>query len=301
VTNTYTQVGSHTVSLTVANNAGDSSTSTRANLITVQPSSVEAGFTATSTNGYAPLKAIFTDLSTSFGAPITSRHWVFGDGHTLDTTSATVTNTYTQVGSHTVSLTVANNVGDSSTSTRANLITVQPGYIVKPTTVTASSADFPAVNMINAAEFAAGDAITNGAPVPMPWPGVSSLSAWRSFYTDIATRNETNTFTLDNTYSLSGVHYWNYNESGNTARGASNVVIFVSSDGGTTWTEVGPFVFAQAAGVTGADASFPANNSANAVKFVITSRWNTGPEYTGLAEIRFIGIAYEAGTIYKIR
>jgi hypothetical protein len=79
------------------------------------------------------------------------------------------------------------------------------------------------------------------------------------------------------------------------------VVISVSSDGGTTWTEVGPFVFAQATGVTGADASFPANNSANAVKFVITSRWNTGPEYTGLAEIRFIGIAYEAGTIYKIR
>jgi hypothetical protein len=130
------------------------------------------------------------------------------------------------------------------------------------------------------------------------WPGggTGSTVAWRSFYLDIAARNETNTFMLDKTYLLSGVHYWNYNENGETARGASNVVISVSSDGGTTWAEVGSFVFAKASGAggsTGADASFPTNNSANAVKFVITSRWNTGANYTGLSEIRFIGFVYE--------
>jgi PKD repeat protein len=261
---------------------------------------IAASFTAASTNGYAPLKVVFTDFSATGGAAITNRHWVFGDGNTLDTTATTVTNTYTRVGSHTVSLTVANNVGDSSTSTRTKLITVQPGHVIKPTAATASSADTPALNMINASEFSAGDAnaITNGASMPVQWPGggTGSTVAWRSFYLDIAARNETNTFMLDKTYLLSGVHYWNYNENGETARGASNVVISVSSDGGTTWAEVGSFVFAKASGAggsTGADASFPTNNSANAVKFVITSRWNTGANYTGLSEIRFIGFVYE--------
>jgi PKD repeat protein len=76
-----------------------------------------ASFTATPTNGVAPLNVAFTD--TSSGSP-TSWAWTFGDGGT--STAQNPNYTYTAPGTYTVTL-IASNAGGSSTNTQVNLIT----------------------------------------------------------------------------------------------------------------------------------------------------------------------------------
>lgn len=79
-----------------------------------------AGFTATPTTGFAPLKVIFTDASTG---SITNWLWTFGDGHSVtNASSANVTNTYAATGKYTVTLTVAGPGGTNSS--------IQTNYIV---------------------------------------------------------------------------------------------------------------------------------------------------------------------------
>lgn len=80
-----------------------------------------ARFSAAPTNGFAPLKVVFTDTSTGGGTVITNRHWNFGDGSTLDTAGTLVTNTYAGAGAYTVELTVAGE-GGSSTATQSGMI-----------------------------------------------------------------------------------------------------------------------------------------------------------------------------------
>jgi hypothetical protein len=81
-----------------------------------------AAFTVAPTNGYAPLRAVFTDSSTG---TITNRHWAFGDGNTFDTVSqVSVTNLYTSAGVYVVSLTVTG-PGGTATNTQPGLIGVQ--------------------------------------------------------------------------------------------------------------------------------------------------------------------------------
>ena len=77
-----------------------------------------ASFTAAPTIGTAPLSVQFTDTST--GSP-TSWSWSFGDGYT--STSRNPVHTYYADGTYTVSLTVSNAAG-STTTTRAGMITV---------------------------------------------------------------------------------------------------------------------------------------------------------------------------------
>jgi PKD repeat protein len=79
-----------------------------------------AVFSASSTNGTAPLTVTFADSSTG---PITNRFWRFGDGSTTNFAVATnPTHTYT-AGVYNVTLAVSGH-GGSSTGTLANLIGV---------------------------------------------------------------------------------------------------------------------------------------------------------------------------------
>ena len=92
-----------------------------------------ASFTASPTNGAAPLNVTFTDTSTG---TITNHSWTFGDGGT--STSSSPSHTYTNTGSFNVALTVSGPAG-SSTTNRVNLITVTNGAttavsIVRPGT-----------------------------------------------------------------------------------------------------------------------------------------------------------------------
>jgi PKD repeat protein len=113
---TYLSDGIYTVRLTVATGSG-SDTETKVNYIAVG-SPPSASFSASPTDGPAPLAVSFTDRST--GDPTTYR-WDFGDG-----TSSTLKNpvhTYSVPGVYSVSLTVGNAFGQD-TSTRPGYITV---------------------------------------------------------------------------------------------------------------------------------------------------------------------------------
>ncbi len=117
---TYTGAGTFSVSLIVSGPLG-SSTNTQANLITATNAPPVANFTASVTNGPAPLNVTFTDASTG---TITNHSWTFGDGGTSALSSPS--HTYTNVGSFSVALTVSGPDGLSTTN-RANLITVTNG------------------------------------------------------------------------------------------------------------------------------------------------------------------------------
>ncbi len=113
---TYTNAGVFSVSLTVDGPLG-ASTTNRVNLIAVTNAPPGASFTASPTNGAAPLTVTFTDTSTG---TITNHSWTFGDGGT--STASSPSHTYTNAGTFSVALTVLGPDG-SSTTNRANLIT----------------------------------------------------------------------------------------------------------------------------------------------------------------------------------
>jgi PKD repeat protein len=79
-----------------------------------------ASFTATPTNGEAPLLVSFTDTST--GA-ITNRFWDFGDGSSTNTVLTSLAHVYNSIGTNTVALVVAG-PGGVSTYARTNYIAV---------------------------------------------------------------------------------------------------------------------------------------------------------------------------------
>jgi autotransporter-associated beta strand protein len=80
----------------------------------VSVAALAAKFSPTNAVGVAPATPTFTDNSTGV---ITNRHWNFGDGNTLDTTSTSVSHTYSVVGTYTVTLTVYGIDGSTSTAT----------------------------------------------------------------------------------------------------------------------------------------------------------------------------------------
>lgn len=82
-----------------------------------------AGFTASATNGYAPLRVVFTNAS---NGSINQLHWNFGDGNSIDTPGLlTVTNLYLHPGLYTVTLTVGG-PGGADTIVQKGLIGVTP-------------------------------------------------------------------------------------------------------------------------------------------------------------------------------
>jgi len=100
----YASPGTYTVSLN-ASNAYGSSTETRVDYITVlEPPT--AAFTATPTEGNAPLTVQFTDESTG---NVTAWLWDFGDGNT--STEQNPIHTYASAGNYTVFLNASNAYG----------------------------------------------------------------------------------------------------------------------------------------------------------------------------------------------
>jgi PKD repeat protein len=99
-------------------NVNGSMTFTRAS--SVAPPSA-GGVTSSGTNGFSPLKVIFTN---SASGNITNWVWNFGNGTSItNTTGGPVTNTYAAAGNYTVTLTVYG-PGGSSTVTLGNYIVI---------------------------------------------------------------------------------------------------------------------------------------------------------------------------------
>ena len=124
---TYEVVGMYNVSLTAINDEGSNIT-TKIDYITVTQAPPVASFTATPTEGSAPLDVQFNDTSTN--TP-TSWNWSFGDDTWFNTTVAAERNatyTYNAPGTFTARLTVAN-AGGSNTTEPGTLITVTPAPV----------------------------------------------------------------------------------------------------------------------------------------------------------------------------
>ena len=125
-THTYTAPGKYTVTLTVSDAAGATSTKTRTQYVDVLP--LTADFTATPTFGAVPLAVAFTD--TSIGTP-TTWAWDFGDGTTSSVKAPS--HTYLEAGTYTVTLSVTDGAGQTSTKTRTSFVTVSPDAVFTAT------------------------------------------------------------------------------------------------------------------------------------------------------------------------
>jgi len=124
-TNTYTNAGTYSVTLIAVGPAGTNMlTLTNAVVVTNPPPPAIADFSAAPTSGIAPLTVYFTNLSS--GASTFS--WDFADG--TGSTNYEPSNTYTNPGSYTITLTAAGD-GGTNAFTRTNYIQVSaPARIV---------------------------------------------------------------------------------------------------------------------------------------------------------------------------
>lgn len=128
-THTFTNPGVYNVTLTVANEAGNS-TVTKPNYITVTPPEPPvADFYANVTSGKAPLMVSFygriIDKATSKGEEPISWYWDFGDGiYSKHTTDAI--HTFTKPGIYTINLTVGNFVGNSTATMPDYIVVIDP-------------------------------------------------------------------------------------------------------------------------------------------------------------------------------
>ncbi len=114
---TYLAPGTYSVTLT-ATGPGGFDTATQTALITVDEPPPVADFSATPTNGPAPLAVDFTDSSTG---TVTAWSWSFGDGAT--STQQNPSTTYLTPGTYSVTMT-ATGPGGFDTATQTDLITV---------------------------------------------------------------------------------------------------------------------------------------------------------------------------------
>jgi parallel beta-helix repeat protein len=134
-THSYTQEGIFTVTLTVYEADGD--TDTTSLTITVLDTDPIANFTANQTTGFAPINVQFTNLSTSYDG--FESHWSFGDG--------TISNELNPLhafssGDYTVTLTVTEPDGDTSTKMISNMIQV---YAIRE--ICASGCEYTSIQM----------------------------------------------------------------------------------------------------------------------------------------------------------
>ena len=118
----YQTTGDYTVSLTVTGPGGVTVRNAKVAYIKLVATAPMADFTASVTEGAAPLAVLFTDTSTG---KITTLEWSFGDGATGDQVS--MRHTYAAAGSYTVTLKVAGPDG-ASIKTREAYITANPGF-----------------------------------------------------------------------------------------------------------------------------------------------------------------------------
>src|SRR5208282_2806393 len=136
-THTYSAAGTYTVTATVTDNYGLSSTAT-STVTVVAPQALSAKLAVTPTSGLAPLAVSATTAGSSDpntgGTIISSIN--FGDGTTMNAASGS--HTYTTAGTYTVTATVTDNYGLSSTAT-STVTVVAPQALSAKLAVTPTS------------------------------------------------------------------------------------------------------------------------------------------------------------------
>ena len=124
-TNTYVTDGTYSVMLTETNSLG-TNTTTETGYIVVGAAAPVASFSATPTEGSAPLTVQFSDTSTN--TPI-SWVWNFGDGSSSSVQDPV--HTYSTPGDYTVTL-IATNAAGSNVATETDLVSVTAAQAVTP-------------------------------------------------------------------------------------------------------------------------------------------------------------------------
>jgi len=116
--------------VSVANYAGGSFlvVTTATSVVLTNFQALQASFTASVTNGLAPLAVAFTDTSYSTGT-ITNRLWNFGDGFSTNTQATNLTHTFKGVGTNLVTLSVSGGLGTNSASLAIVVLPSQPPVI----------------------------------------------------------------------------------------------------------------------------------------------------------------------------
>jgi len=200
-THTFTKQGVYNVTLTVANET-DNSTITKPNyIIATSQKTLVANFFADVFSGTAPLTVLFTD--TSIGEVPTSWYWNFGDG-IYSISAMNVTHTFTEPGSYSVTLTVANEA-DISTVTKPYYIHItppQPPVADFSTNITSGTA--PLTVLFAAAKprtLLFTDIITGGVPTSWYWDfgdGINSKDAMNTTHTFTKPGNYTVGLTVEN-------------------------------------------------------------------------------------------------------
>lgn len=181
----YVTSGTYTVSLTVSDGAGSSSTHTEVNYITVFEDP-QVDFTADNVAGCAPLSVNFSDLTAPGDAPITSWIWDFGDGNV--SIQQNPSHTYATAGSYDVTLVVQDANGCSS-----SLI----------------MSDFISVTGIASADFSATPNLGCAAPHAVSFTSsVSPIGNYSYLWdfgdgTTASTANPSHTYTIDGDYTVS--------------------------------------------------------------------------------------------------
>lgn len=142
-------------------------------------------------------------------------------------------------------------------------------------------------------------ALNQGDAIPAVWPSHDTLLThmyWSG--TEVA---PTLAFTLPGTFEINSLHYWNYNEPGDSghgggsrdgpSRGMQNVTVSVSTQSLTgPYTVVGTYQFQEASGTpsyTGVTLPLGTTVTARYVRFQVNSDW--GGDFSGLSEVRFLG------------
>jgi subtilisin family serine protease len=118
----YPSAGTYNVTLTVRDNTGATNTKTQA--VTVSAAVATSQVTANFAQNCSSLACTFTDQSTDAGGTINSWSWNFGNGVT-----STVRNpsySYPSAGTYTVTLTVRDNLGTSSTKSQTVTVSTPP-------------------------------------------------------------------------------------------------------------------------------------------------------------------------------
>jgi PKD repeat protein len=127
---TYNHQGSYNIKLIIRNASEDQATLVQDNYITVDPapaaSELFLDFNGTPRSGVSPLSVQFNDASIGFVEPVTYL-WDFGDGGT--STERNPLYTYTQQGSHTVTLNISQSIGAPASIAKNKYITVESPLI----------------------------------------------------------------------------------------------------------------------------------------------------------------------------
>lgn len=130
---TYAQAGTYTVTLTVANDAGKSaSTSESLEVAALPKPQPTARFTLAPSSPVAERNVAYDGSSSTGGetpnsvGTIVTYSWDFGDGHAADGASPTTNHTFATAGTFVVRLTVINDAGQSNTASQSIAVAPAP-------------------------------------------------------------------------------------------------------------------------------------------------------------------------------